>query len=665
MRVHLFVPILSMRWISIQKYLFAVCLICAAPVGAQPTDPLVASAREAWARRDPARLAPLVEQARATRHPLAPWLDYWRMNLRLNEAEPEELQAFYERWPGSYQEDRLRNDWLLELGKRRDWANFAAEYPRFRMDDDLSVHCYASVAKPGLHKRDALTLWLAQREADTACALLAKTQLESGQWSSNEVWQKIRRSAEHNRLRAAVQAAEMLPQSLHTSVQLAFTAPLKLLRGPVSTRTQQELAALALVRLAAADADAANKAEDLLRQRYSKALPNDLAAWVYSQLGRIAGLRQQPDAADWFERALETAPKQAPAWSDDTLTWASRAALRGDAGKVRWPLLTEVLARKPDHLMDDESWRYWRGRSLMAQPGQTAVTEGRKLLQQLASPLSFYGQLAADDLGLQLALPPTPEPLTQTERASAAEHPGLSRALRMIALGLRSEGVREWNFSLRGLDERALLAAAQRACDAQVWDRCINTSERTRLQIDLAQRYPTPYRNQVVAQARAAGLDPADPYGLIRQESRFIMDARSSVGASGLMQVMPATAKWTAQKLGLGYSHERLNDPDFNLRIGMAYLRMVLQDFDGQLGLAAAAYNAGPGRPRRWREGGEFDAAAWAEAIPFTETRDYVQKVLANATVYARLLGQKHVPLRQRLGHTVGPRQTPENKDLP
>ncbi|MBN8506292.1 MAG: lytic transglycosylase domain-containing protein, partial [Burkholderiales bacterium] len=320
------------------------------------------------------------------------------------------------------------------------------------------------------------------------------------------------------------------------------------------------------------------------------------------------------------------------------------------------------------------AWAYWRAQAAYrAAPegtgGDAQRREARAALQQLASPLHFYGKLAADELGLRLPLPATPTPRSPAERDAASAHAGLTRALLLIANGLRSEGVREWNFSLRDFagDDRLLLAAAQRACEAEVWDRCINTSERTQLQVSLAQRYPMPYREQVVAQARTAGLDPADPFGLMRQESRFITDARSHVGASGLMQVMPATARWTAKKIGLDYRPGSLQDMDFNLRVGMAYLRMVLDDFDGALPLAAAAYNAGPGRPRRWREGTPLDAAAWAETIPFNETRDYVKKVLSNATVYARLLGADDVRLRQRLGSMVGPRTSgrPVNEDLP
>ena len=164
----------------------------------------------------------------------------------------------------------------------------------------------------------------------------------------------------------------------------------------------------------------------------------------------------------------------------------------------------------------------------------------------------------------------------------------------LIAIGLRSEGVREWNFSIRGLGDRDLLAAAQLACDHEVWDRCINTSDKTQGEIDIDQRFPMPLRSEVTAAARDAGLDPAFIYGLIRQESRFVMDARSGVGASGLMQLMPSTAKWTAKKIGVPYTPDLLTDRDTNLRLGNAYLRLVLDDFGGSQPMAAAAYNAGP-----------------------------------------------------------------------
>ena len=240
--------------------------------------------------------------------------------------------------------------------------------------------------------------------------------------------------------------------------------------------------------------------------------------------------------------------------------------------------------------------------------------------------------------------------------------------MQLIGLGLRSEGVREWNFTLRDLKgDRELLAAAQMACEREVWDRCINTSDRTQDQIDLTQRFPMPFRDAVLAQSKDIGLDPAYVYGLIRQESRFITDARSHVGASGLMQLMPGTARWTARKIGLDLKAGMVTDRDVNLLLGTSYLKLVLDDFEGRMALGAAAYNAGPNRPRRWRDGPIMEAAAWVENIPFSETRDYVKKVLSNAVYYGVLIGNNLPSLKQRLGGAVGPRPagTPENKELP
>jgi len=223
--------------------------------------------------------------------------------------------------------------------------------------------------------------------------------------------------------------------------------------------------------------------------------------------------------------------------------------------------------------------------------------------------------------------------------------------------------VREWNYSINlhvkgGMDDRSLLAAADLACHAEVWDRCINTSERTKGFIDMEQRFPMPFKAAVTARAQSIGLEPAYVYGLIRQESRFIMDAKSGVGASGLMQVMPATAKWTAKKIGMtDFTPTKINERDTNIAIGTGYLKLVLDTFGGSMPLAAAAYNAGPSRARAWRGASgapALEAAIWAENIPFNETRDYVKKVLSNTTLYAAVLSGQPQSIKARLGH-VGP----------
>lgn len=187
-------------------------------------------------------------------------------------------------------------------------------------------------------------------------------------------------------------------------------------------------------------------------------------------------------------------------------------------------------------------------------------------------------------------------------------------------------------------------------------DRAINTADRTRAEHDYALRYPTPFHEQVEPRARQVGLDPAWVYGLMRQESRFIMDARSNVGAKGLMQLMPATAKWVAKKIGMTHFHPaKVTEMDVNVTLGTNYLRMVMDGLDDHPVLASAAYNAGPGRARKWRAERSLEGAIYAETIPFNETRDYVKKVMANAIAYAALMHGNAPSLTARLG-TIRPR---------
>jgi soluble lytic murein transglycosylase len=356
------------------------------------------------------------------------------------------------------------------------------------------------------------------------------------------------------------------------------------------------------------------------------------------------------------------------------LAWQVRSALRSPGlGDERWLLVAGAIDAMGPAEQKDPSWVYWKARALQARakPGTEGDADrqaARQMLASIAGQMHFYGKLATEELGGTLELPTMPTPPTSAEREFARRNPGFERALLLIGIGLRNEGVREWNFTLRGLGDRELLAAAQVACEREVWDRCINTSDRTRVEVDMAQRFPMPYRKDVVSQAREIGIDPAYIYGLIRQESRFIMDARSSVGASGLMQIMPTTARWTARKIGLDYKPEMITDREVNLKLGTAYLKLVLDDFQGSQAMAAAAYNAGPGRPRRWREGAIVEPAAWAENIPFAETRDYVKKVLSNAVYYSALMGNKPVSLKARLGPPIGPRDAnapTSDRDLP
>jgi soluble lytic murein transglycosylase len=428
------------------------------------------------------------------------------------------------------------------------------------------------------------------------------------------------------------------------------------------TRSRKELAVLALIRLAAKDPD---QAADWLSKRWAIQLSPEERNWTWGVIGKQAAQKLQDNAVHHFAKVQKDSDL-----NDDLLAWKVRAALR----QGQWPQVLSATQAMSADARKDPTWIYWRARALLSTPQNEAQRqEGQSLLRQIASVRGFYEQLALEDLGQAITVPERPTALTSQEKAAALINPGLQRALSAIQIGLRPEGNREWNYSTNlhtpgGMNDRELLAAADLACQRQVWDRCINTSERTKDLIDFDQRYPMPLRETVVRRAGDIRLDPAYVYGLIRQESRFIMDARSHVGASGLMQVMPATAKWTAKKIGLtSFTPDQITDREVNVAIGTGYLKLVLDDFEGSMPMATAAYNAGPGRPRAWRNGPVLDAAIWAENIPFLETRDYVKKVLSNTTNYAAILTRQPQSLKARLGK-VGPRtaSTAEvNTDLP
>ncbi len=658
--------------------LLAASLLAAGPAArAQGDDATIVEARDALRKSDRARLALLRFESANARHPLAMWPDYWDITNRIDEVQQDEINAFNARWSGTYVEDRLRNDWLLVLGKRRDWANFVVDFPRFRMNDDREVTCYALLTEhlAGKKVRDAaLDAWLTQRDTGDGCGLLATTLIEAKVFTTADAWHKARLAIDASRPRSARDAAALVGESAARAVGELTDNPARYLarNGSTATRQDAELTALALVRMATKDLDVAAAQ---LTDRWDRRLPAELSAWVWAAVAKQSAFKLQNTAADQFQTAVLRASKTKRSIDlpDDTLAWKVRAALRADNGRARWQQVVQAINAMSEDEQRDPAWVYWKARALMAlasdsQDGESMRRLAREQMAGIAGQMNFYAALASEHLGQPIFMPPRPLPLSAAEREAAAGNPGLVRALKLVALGLRNEGVREWNYTLRGMKDRELLAAAQLACDHEVWDRCINTSDRTRDEIDMAQRFPMPFRAEVTARAKEIGLDPAYVYGLIRQESRFIMDARSGVGASGLMQIMPATARWTAKKIGLDYSHSQIADRDVNLKLGTAYLKLVLDDFDGSQALAAAAYNAGPSRSRRWREGPSLETAVWAENVPFGETRDYVKKVLSNASYYAAQMNGAAPSLKGRLGAGVAPADAssvPPNKDLP
>ena len=646
-------------------------------------DAVITDMADAYKRGDRKRLSALLPQAKG--HPLEPWAAYWELKARLDEASSQEVRSYLSRYAGTYQEDRLRNDWLLLLGSRRDWSTLADEHPHYRMRDDRELRCYiltVELLEKGVQANSGMAdevrrNWMAMREADDGCTLAADRLYFNKQFTALDIWRKARLMMEHNRPRTARNAVQIVAPDASAAVQDIYANPVKYLARHIAApqKVRQELVVLALVKVASTDADAAAK---LMKNKWQPYLTTEERHWIWGVIGRQSAMHLDEDALEHFARVAHDKDL-----NDDMLGWKTRAALR-TGNSPKWAVVESSIQAMSAEARRDPTWVYWYARALLARKRVTPQLqqEATAALEGIAGVRGFYEQLALEELGRKVTAPARPAPPTVEEMEAARNNPSLQRALYAIAMGLRSEGVREWNYATNlvnaqgqsGLmSDRELLAAAQLACDHQVWDRCINTSDKTRQVMDFEQRFPMPFKDSVIARTRDINLDPAYVYGLIRQESRFVMDARSGVGASGLMQVMPATAKWTARKIGLSnFTPNQITDRDTNIAIGTGYLKLVLDSFEGSMPLAAAAYNAGPSRSRRWRApndgtGPVLEGAIWAENVPFNETRDYVKKVLSNTTNYAAIITGQPQSLKARLGQ-VGPRNASapsENLDLP
>ena len=629
-------------------------------------DELILTARETARAGDGERLLMISRRLQEVEanHPLAAYPEYWSLNIRLKRATDGTAEAvsddtvrdFLKRNEGSVVADLARRDWLLLLGKRRDFATFDVEYPRFALNDDAQVSCYDLLSRhlrrEDVAERARAALAVPRDINGEGCFQLATTLANDRKLDTNEIWAWLRNAYDANQSAAARRYAGLLPQKempANATLDAIYDRPAQWLArygSPAANHRNRELVVLALVRMARSDPEPT--AAMVLRE-WDRHLPADFRSVVWAQLGAAGARKFIAKSTEWSARSLP-----AKYLTEDVLAWQARGALRVQD----WKLLKSLIEKMPPEMRrvrgGDGTWVYWQARALKAE-GKNA--EAEPLLRAIADQYHFYGQLALEELGERIVVPPPPAPLTDAERSAVQAQPGFARALRFYQIGMRAPGNLEWNFTVRGMNDRQLLAAAEYARRVSVLDRAVNTADRTRAEHDFATRFLAPFREQLQPKAEALGLDLAWVYGLIRQESRFVTNARSSVGASGLMQVMPATARYVARRIGFNLAASGLDDAEANLVLGTNYLRMVLADLDNSPVLATAAYNAGPGRPRSWRSTlmRPVEGAIFAETIPFNETRDYVKKVMSNAVYYAALFEGKPQSLRARIG-TIAPK---------
>jgi soluble lytic murein transglycosylase len=580
-------------------------------------------------------------------YPLLPYLEYRELRGRLSKARDSEVEKFLKQYSDTPLALRMRRAQLDRLASRGAWKRYLDFY-----QPDINVrrqcHYLNALIKTG-EKDSALAqvepLWLHGDSRPEACDPVFKTWREAGKLTPELTWQRIDLAMERGKTGLARYLRRFLPkqerkwfdqwQRLHNKpARVATTNKLD-----VPAPQQQKILAHAVQRLARKDGEKARSAWHRLSQltpfsstqkaRVEHALALAMIREGHPNvLGYLDGIKPEADN----RRLLE-------------------ARIRVALSNRDWPRLTRWISELPEELRKEESWRYWRARAL-AEQGDAEKAKG--YFEQLANERSYYGFLAADRLKVDYSFGHQPVMVNQQRFQELTLQPGIARAQELYALGRLIDARREWEASIRDLDTESLQTAAKLAHNMTWHDRTIMALARAKSWHDLELRFPLEHRDNIASRAKERQLDSAWVFAVIRQESAFIRDAHSRVGAMGLMQLMPRTARHVARNLKRrAPSRSELLKPETNIDLGTAYLRQVMDQLNGNHVLATAAYNAGPHRVRAWLPEQTTDADLWVELVPFRETRKYLKRVLTYSVIYRKRLGLEP----QRLADTMPPIQ--------
>jgi len=614
---------------------------------------LFLQAEQAFARYQLTRYRELLPRLRD--YPLYPYLLHADLKRRLHLAGREEIDRFLEDYADLPLAASLRHRVLKRAARRHDWQTYLHYY---RPTRNLVLQCHYLNARLSSGETDGVypaiqRLWLSGESRPSECDPVFEQWRAAGQLSEELYWQRIELALGEGRRQLASYLARQLPASerhwaqlwigLHRyPEQLARRYPALLIPHPKAKRIFLDT----LQRLARRDP---RKAIDFWQQRGSRfTVLNPLSeaerAALQRRFAMSLALHHLPGAEDWFARI--PAERQ----TAETRSWRVRVAIR----ESRWQGVIDGIAAMPASQREADRWRYWQARALFELGRQDAANA---LFRKLAKHRNYYGFLAADRLSLPYPLQARPYQPSAAELFVLQEQPGVRRAAELFHLGRRIEARREWRLATARMTETQRLQAAKLA---QLWgwnEQSILTMASTSHRDDLELRFPLLFKDEVLSLSQSLGLQAAWTYGVIRRESAFVSDARSSRGAMGLMQLMPATAKRISRSLKLRYhGRSTLLQPEINLELGTGHLARMLERFDNQTVVATAAYNAGARRVRKWLpEDTAMEADRWIETIPYRETREYVSNVLAYTIIYANRLGQRDLRLHAHMLPVQGP----------
>lgn len=627
---------------------FLLALACMARADAPAVDleaqrQAYTAALEAARRGDEARYRALYKKLDG--YVLRGYAQYEYLKDRLDRTPVPVVRQFLDENLHTPLPDMLRQKWLHVLADRAQWQTFLSEYADVPDDAELACLQIGRLLKAGERTNTVMAriekLWLNGRRQPAACDAAFAAWKSAGHMTADKVWERIQLAMEAGNVSLAGELAANLPAKERVWVErwrLVYRDPLQgLTEMPetLETPVARMIVRHGIVRLAQRDPEEAMQQWQALKRRH--AFFGEDEDYVLRHIALIAAQRHSPRALEWLSAVSVRA--------DDAqlMQWRVYAALRaGD-----WDAVRRFIAALPEVEQATHRWRYWNARAT-EQKGNKR--EAKKIYVALAQERDYYGFLSADRLEASYSMQHVAVEAKPEEVAALAARPGMRAAKELYALGLIVDARRQWGWVMRDLNRRELEVAAVLAREWGWYDRAIQAAALSGQSNDLELRFPVLYRDVIEGRASEQGIDPGWVYGVVRQESAFVTDARSPAGALGLMQLMPGTGKQTLQRLKIRAPvKDALLNIEQNVRVGVGYLKEVLERYNGNQLLATAAYNAGPHRVRSWLPSEQLDADVWAETIPFNETRGYVKNVFAFAAVYDHRLGRKPTRLTTRM----------------
>lgn len=577
--------------------------------------------------------------------------EYWALNSNLAAQSSSQITSFAQRYPQSAMTEKLAADYVEEKVKQADFASAQPVLPYVTNADQAESCAVAQVrAKSGdpLVFAEFKDVWLTTNSQPELCTGLGRMMLSSPLMTEQDRQQRVWGQLRAGQSGQALATAQTLGINLSLAQLNQIQAnPLNYLwSAPKASSVDHAYLIFAMGRLADSDLNSALSSV----QRAAQGTPVQVQKALYRAVGYIGGTTVMKNNFNREVLNYLDASYGLPFSSEEAEIYA-RQAIRFSA----WESLIRAIDAMSVTQKQEDRWQYWLARASEQRGDASSKRAAQQIFKKLAEGDDYHNLLAKDQLGQKYSnLPNNVQPSNHDlQRLNQDIH--FSRAFALRRVDAPENYInREWNWAVRQAylkhDDGLLLAAAKRATDMGWYDRAIYAADRTENKHNYAYRYAMPHQNYVVSHSRNAGVDPAWAYGLMRQESRFVTNARSHVGAGGLMQIMPDTAKLIARQMGESYNPAALTDMNTNIRYGTFYLSMIQSQLSNSPVLATAGYNAGPNRARRWQPETQAIAAdQYTESIPLTETRDYVKHVMTNATHYGVLLGQGEQSLEKRM----------------